>query len=85
MKLVKSTDKPCSEYIKEILEFDQTTESYRIPQNLDLSQLPEGIIDAFLDLIHSMSFSPDEEKGFYKLIKEGKIIVECNDDEELSK
>jgi hypothetical protein len=85
MKLVKSTEKPCSEYIREVLEFDQATESYRIPQNLDLSQLPEGIVDAFLDFVNSMYFSPEEENAFYKLIKDGTFKVECGDEEELSK
>ncbi len=85
MKLVKSTEKPCSEYIREVLEFDQATETYRIPKNLDLSQLPEGIVVAFLDFVNSMYFSPEEEKAFYKLIKDGTFIIECGDEEELDK
>lgn len=76
----KPLDKACSDYIKEILVFNNETKSYVIPSNLDLSELPMGIIDQFLDHVKLICSNPEEEAIFYGMIKDGTIQVVCDED-----
>ena len=74
----KEKNEECFEILKSTIVKDKVLEKYRIDKDTLLQNLPEKVVNEFLDFI-------SEQKGesrqlTLKWIKEGRIILECWED-----
>ncbi len=74
----KEKNEECFEILKSTIVEDKVLEKYRIDKDTMLQNLPEKVVNEFLDFI-------SEQQGEYrqitlKLIKEGRLILECWED-----
>ena len=67
---------PCIEYVKKMIEKDEKSGKYIIPQNLDMTDIPQKVVDSFLDWLNK--FSEWEQQIMLKAIKEGHLVIECD-------
>lgn len=74
----KEKNEECIEILKRTIVEDKVLEKFRIDKDTMLQNLPEKVVNEFLDFI-------SEQKGEYRqitlrLIKEGRLILECWED-----
>lgn len=69
---------PCIEYVKKMIEKDEQSGKYIIPQNLDMTDIPQKVVDSFLDFINKFAFDKGVQQVILQQIKEGNLVIECD-------
>lgn len=68
---------PCTDIVKEYIEKDKSTgQYYLIPASLDLSGLPQKVIDSFLDWLNQ--FPEGNQQVILQCIKDGLLELKCD-------
>ncbi|AHW61684.1 hypothetical protein SAMN05444285_14231 [Draconibacterium orientale] len=70
----------CIEILKECIVEEKELKKFQIDEKTLIHKLPEGIINSFLDFISD--FKPRHREVLLKEIKEGRLVIECWEDEE---
>jgi len=69
---------PCIEYVKKMIEKDEQSGKYVIPQDLDMTDIPQKVVDSFLEWLNENSRTEWERQVLLKAIKEGHLVIECD-------
>ncbi len=68
---------PCTEVVRDLIEKDKTTgQYYIIPASLDMSGLPQKVIDSFLDWLNQ--FPEGNQQVLLQCIKDDLITLQCD-------
>mgnify|MGYP000974553255 CR=1 FL=1 len=74
----KEKNEECFEILKSIIIEDDVLKSYRIDKDTLLENLPEKIVNEFLD--HISKYDGEGREIALRMIKEGRIILHCWED-----
>jgi len=69
---------PCIEYVKKMIEKDEQSGRYIIPQDLDMTDIPQKVVDSFLDFINKFEFDKGVQQVILEQIKEGNLVIKCD-------
>lgn len=75
--LHKEPNEECFEILKSIIVEDKVLKTWKIDKNTLIQNLPENVVNEFLDFLGPAGENRDIT---LKLIKEGRITLNCWDD-----
>lgn len=75
----KEDNEQCMEILKSIIAEDEVLKIFHIDRNTLLQNLPEKIVNEFLDFLNKQG---KHREWMLKMIKEGKVTVRCWEEEE---
>lgn len=79
IKLIhKEENSDCMEILKDTIVEDQELKKYRINEHTLLQNLPEGIVNSFLDFL--AGFKREEREITLRMIKNGTLELVCTED-----
>lgn len=79
IKLIhKEENSDCMEILKDTIVEDQELKKYRINEHTLLQNLPEGIVNSFLDFL--AGFNREEREITLRMIKNGTLELVCTED-----
>lgn len=68
---------PCNEVVRDLIEKNSSTgQYYIIPASLDMSGLPQKVIDSFLDF--SNQFPEENQQVILEYTKDGLVSIKCD-------
>ena len=74
----KEPTENCFEILKSVIVEDQELKKYRIDKNTLIQNLPEEVVNKFLDFLGT---DEDFRDFVLYMIKTGKLIIECKEEE----
>lgn len=79
IKLIhKEENSDCMEILKDTIVEDRELMKYKIDKNTLLQNLPEGVVNSFLDFL--TGFTRVEREMTLKMIKNGTLELECTEE-----
>lgn len=79
IKLIhKEENSDCMEILKDTIVEDRELNKYKIDKNTLLQNLPEGLVNSFLDFL--AGYTREEREMTLEMIKNGTLELECTED-----
>jgi len=75
----KEKDEQCFEILKSCIVEDKKLKEYRIDKDTLLENLPERIVNEFLDFLGRRE--PVFRRIYLEMIKEGKLVITCEEED----
>jgi hypothetical protein len=63
-----------------MIQYNELTNEYIIPADLNFENLPAKIVNDFLDTLNELALSKEALSTFLEMIKDGLVTITCSED-----